>query len=212
MLTWMFAIGTTVAQAQSLLPASVPALVEGVGGPVAVTLDRVVSTREAATTPFAASARPVLQRFGRQQTSSLPAGLQPEVAVYRMSGAASHWVYNDRTAAGVLAALEPTLETTPAGCTGFGAPLFRPQELYRFVLESRRSGALVSAAAGLADLLTALGTADSATWQPVYQRSCQLDDEGFMTLDHFVFLVDPTPFSDPSAESWVVVLRTGYSE
>lgn len=202
------------AHAQSFLPATIPAEAQGVYAPVPVVLERVVSTREPALTPWEQQVRQQLARFGRQQSplGLLPPGLQPEAALYRVQGVDAHWVFDPRTDGLLLPYLDSVLEVSPWGCVPFQAPLFRASDLLTFSLEGRRALAMAAAADGLSDLLVSLGTADAGTWQPVYERACDLDDEGFNRLNTFVFFVDPTPFSGPDTESWLVVLRTGYSE
>lgn len=198
--------------AQSLLPDVITTQAQGIYGPVTVTLERAVSTREPALTPWQQTGKPILSRYLRQQTYSLPPGLRTEAAVYRVVGADPHWVFDQRSVDLMLPALDAALDTSPWGCTPFGPPFSRASDLMRFTLENRRASGLPAAAQGLADLLTGLGTSDAGTWQPVSQRSCVLDEEGFSTLDHYVFEIDATPFSGPDLESWLVVLRTGYSE
>ena len=200
------------AAAQSLLPARVAATAPGVYADVPVTLERVVSTREPATTAWQVAAKQALARFGRLHVWSLPAGLQPEVAVYRVSGVDAHWVFHERSLASLTAGIAPLLETSPFGCSPFGPPFAAAPDLLNFTLETRRAGQVAAAAQALADVVGALGTADAGLWQPVTQRGCSLDEEGFNRLDHYAFEVDMTPFSGPDAESWLVVLRTGYSE
>jgi hypothetical protein len=212
----MFLLGvlalTPASWADSLLPDTVFAQAQGVFGPVDVVLERAVSTREPAVSTWQQTGRPILSRYLRQQTWILPAGLRTEAAVYRVVGADPHWVFDDRTMSQLLPALDAELETPPWGCTPFGPPINRAQDLLRFTLENRRAAGLTPAAQGLSDLLSGLGTDDAGTWQPVFQRSCALDDEGFNRLDHYVFQIDPSPMSGPDLESWLVVLRTGYSE
>ncbi len=200
------------AAAQSLFPAQLTATAPGVFGDVPVTLERVVSTREPATTAWQAAAKPVLARNGRLQTFSLPPVLQPEVALYRVSSVDPHWVFQERSLAMLTGALDPLLDTSPFGCWPFGPPWAAAPDLLNFSLENRRAGQLAAAADALVDVLTALGTAEGGTWQQVVQRSCTLDAEGFNRLDHYAFEIDATPLSGPDLESWLVVLRTGYSE
>lgn len=200
------------AHAASLLPATVPTTAQGVTGPVPVTLTRVVSTREPATEAWMVEARARLERFIAQTTYSLPLGLRTEGAIYRVDGADAHWVFDTRTADQVLGALDPLLDVTPFGCTPFAPPFSAAPDLLNFVVANRNAGQLPAATTALVDLVLPLGGPSAGMWQPVYQRACTLDAEGFNLLHHNAFFVDPSPLSGPDAFSYVVVLRTGYSE
>lgn len=198
-------------------PQQFDAVAEGVGlAEVPVTAGRVIELERGAA--GSNSLEEALAGFLMHFASDLgPQTFVPKINLYRISNpdGTEFWggqnsSMGQRSQNQIIEALDDAIPVQ-----GGGSPTFEraPRAIVSQLLDNKFTGEFGSAATALAELIMALVETQperNSVARDLFTRETDLDD--FTRIWNHAFFVEPTPFSGPDPDVWLVVWSDAYEE